>query len=130
MSRTVRRQVMRIDALISAGVLGALVAGCETGPASEGPPDTSLPTRQVASAEASLPGNDAAPSGDGPSDAGTTTADGGGTEASVLGIGISPPTLVPAFSPSIQDYYVRCKSGDNALTLTATDANGSQSTDL
>ncbi len=126
---------MRIDALISAGVLGALVAGCETGPAMEGAPDTSLPTREVATAEASLPGSDAAPSDDGPSDAGTATADGdgmdgGGTDASVLGIGISPPSLVPAFSPSIHDYYVRCKSGDNALTLTVTDANGTQSTDV
>lgn len=32
--------------------------------------------------------------------------------------------LVPAFSPSTQDYYVRCAAGTNALTVTASAASG------
>lgn len=119
---------MRIDALISAGVLVALVGGCETGPAGDSAPDTRVPTRDATAAGANVPGVEAGPSGDAPSDAGSAaTVETGGADASVLGLGISPLTLVPAFSPSIHDYYVRCASGENALTLTVTDANGSTS---
>jgi arylsulfotransferase ASST len=40
----------------------------------------------------------------------------------------SPPlTLVPAFSPEIHDYYVRCTAGTNALTISMTASPGSTS---
>jgi hypothetical protein len=32
-------------------------------------------------------------------------------------VGVSPLTLVPAFSPAIHDYYVRCMAGANSLTV-------------
>jgi Arylsulfotransferase (ASST) len=60
----------------------------------------------------------------------STAADAGDSDASVLGIEVRPLGLVPAFSPSIHDYYVRCASGHNALTLTVTDASGSHSTSV
>lgn len=44
--------------------------------------------------------------------------------ASLQNLSISPLTLVPAFSPSIHDYYVRCAAGPNALTVTMTAAEG------
>jgi hypothetical protein len=40
----------------------------------------------------------------------------------------SPPlTLVPAFSPDIHDYYVRCAAGTNALTVSMTASPGATS---
>lgn len=48
----------------------------------------------------------------------------------VVGIDLAPLTLVPSFSPSIHDYYVRCASGDNAVTLAVTDGNGTESSAL
>jgi hypothetical protein len=40
----------------------------------------------------------------------------------------SPPvTLVPPFSPSIHDYYVRCVAGTNALTVSMTSSPGATS---
>jgi len=136
---------MRLDALMSVGVLAALVLGCGSGAAGEsssgarrstGATDTNEPTSEAGAPDASALGIEADGSGDGASGADMTAADGaadGATDganadASVLGIVISPLALVPIFSPSIHDYYVRCASGHNALTLTVTDAFGSQST--
>ena len=128
--------MMRIDALISVGVFGALLAGCDADRSVDGASDAGVSVGQGPSTaldagggtDATVSGIDAGPAGDSASDATTATADGGGTDAVVLGISISPLSLVPSFSASIHDYYVRCASGDNALTLTVTDANGSTTT--
>ncbi len=50
------------------------------------------------------------------------------SDADVVAIGVSPLTLIPSFSPAIHDYYVRCNSGHNSVTVTVTDGSGSQST--
>ncbi len=71
---------------------------------------------------------DAGPAVEGAVDA--STAVDGGDGGAVVGIATSPLPLVPAFSPSITDYYVRCASGDNAVTLTVTDADGPHESDL
>jgi hypothetical protein len=44
----------------------------------------------------------------------------------VVSIAVSPLTLTPAFSTSIDDYYVRCASGGNAITVSVTDGTGMQ----
>ncbi len=46
----------------------------------------------------------------------------------VVGIALSPLALTPSFSAAIEDYYVRCATGANALTLTVTDEKGATST--
>lgn len=48
----------------------------------------------------------------------------------ITAIEISPLVLVPSFSPTIHDYYVRCVAGDNPLVLTVTDASGTTTRDL
>ena len=133
---------MRIDVLVSIGVLGAMVAGCDSGASGDsatgvrratGASDTRTP-RSDGATDASVPSLDAGAPGDGGSEADTAAADAntaatdGAPVARVLGIEVSPLTLTPSFSPSTQDYYVRCASGQNALTLTVTDALGTQST--
>ncbi len=40
----------------------------------------------------------------------------------VVSFTTAPLALTPSFSPSVQDYYVRCASGNNPLTLTVSDA--------
>jgi hypothetical protein len=40
---------------------------------------------------------------------------------------VSPLTLVPQFSPSIHDYYVRCAAGANALTVSMEASPGASS---
>ncbi len=47
--------------------------------------------------------------------------------ASALVDGSVPITLVPAFSPSIRDYYVRCSAGVNPVTVSMTASSGSTS---
>ncbi len=56
------------------------------------------------------------------------TADGG----SITALALSPLTLVPPFSPTTYDYYVRCPAGEKSVTLTTTDNLGvhSSSVDL
>jgi hypothetical protein len=66
---------------------------------------------------------------------GATVSDGGsspdgGSGGTVVGVTVSPLTLVPSFSASVTDYYVRCASGANAVTLTVTDATGTNSSAL
>lgn len=51
-------------------------------------------------------------------------------DGAVLAISMSPLALTPSFDPTIHDYYVRCSSETNALTLTVTDSSGSVSTPL
>lgn len=46
----------------------------------------------------------------------------------ITSIDLSPFTLIPAFSPTTYDYYVRCAEADNVATITVTDAHGLQST--
>jgi arylsulfotransferase ASST len=62
--------------------------------------------------------------------AGSTVLVGGSGGSSVLAVSLSPLVLTPSFDPTIHDYYVRCSSGTNALTLTVTDSTGSVSTPL
>ena len=74
--------------------------------------------------------------GDGGADASTESSkDGAGTPAlieltiaSPMGSGASRPVaLVPAFSPDIHDYYVRCPAATNALTVSMTASPGAES---
>jgi hypothetical protein len=61
-----------------------------------------------------------------PADAGTPSL----AELTVSGAstgGSSPITLVPAFSPTTYDYYVRCAAGSNALEVTMKAAPGFES---
>jgi hypothetical protein len=46
-------------------------------------------------------------------------------EGAVTSILVSPEALTPAFSSAIVDYYVRCSSGTNAITLAVGTATGS-----
>jgi hypothetical protein len=67
-----------------------------------------------------------APSNDGPSDAGPRDAS---LDAPYLtALRVAPLTLVPAFSPSVHDYSVRCAAGNNALAVSMTAAPGFEST--
>jgi hypothetical protein len=51
-------------------------------------------------------------------------------DAGILGIELSPLALVPSFSTAISDYYVRCASPSNALTVTVVDSSGTQTTPI
>jgi hypothetical protein len=53
-----------------------------------------------------------------------STGDDASSSASLQNLAIAPLTLVPAFSPDIHDYYVRCTAGSNPLTVTVTAAEG------
>lgn len=46
------------------------------------------------------------------------------TSGTIESISTSPLPLIPAFSESIDDYYVTCGSGSNALAVTVDDAAG------
>ncbi len=46
-------------------------------------------------------------------------------EGAITSIAVSNGALTPGFSPTIDDYYVRCSSGTNPVTLTLGTANGS-----
>jgi len=48
----------------------------------------------------------------------------------VTNVEVSPLALTPAFSSSIDDYYVRCAAGENALDVTVTDAAGPVTTSV
>jgi hypothetical protein len=49
------------------------------------------------------------------------------TDGAVLSLDGSPLTLTPAFSPTIDDYYVRCAEGSNTLTLALSTTTGPSS---
>jgi hypothetical protein len=51
-------------------------------------------------------------------------------EGAITSIVASPASLTPAFSSAIHDYYVRCASGSNAITLTLGTADGSSTAAL
>lgn len=55
---------------------------------------------------------------------GASGAGPGVADDEIISIAVSPLDLVPAFSSSITDYYVRCDAGANQLTLTTTSASG------
>ena len=68
---------------------------------------------------------DAATFGYTPTDGGTpldgrAPADGG----AITSFSLAPFTLVPPFSPTTFDYYIRCAAGENQATLTTTGAFG------
>jgi len=48
----------------------------------------------------------------------------------ITAFSLAPLTLVPPFSPTTFDYYVRCPAAQNPVTLTTTDALGSHSSSL
>ncbi len=56
----------------------------------------------------------------------TGSNDAGAPTVSITSVSISPQTLVPAFSTATFDYYIRCNDGENATTVTTTDASGEQ----
>lgn len=59
------------------------------------------------------------------SDAGPLVdAEAGGAASLATLITTSPLPLTPAFAPDIHDYYVRCAAGTNALSVSATAADG------
>src|SRR6185437_7717466 len=64
-------------------------------------------------------GPDAGPPDVGAGDVGT---------GDVLAIGLPPFALVPAFSPTTHDYYVRCAAGDNPATLVVDYTSGETQT--
>jgi hypothetical protein len=51
-------------------------------------------------------------------------------KGAITSILASPAPLTPDFSPTIYDYYVRCSSGMNAITLTVATASGSSTVAL
>ncbi len=51
-------------------------------------------------------------------------------EGAVTSVLVSPGPLTPAFSSTIDDYYVRCSSGTNAITLTLGTASGTSTVAL
>lgn len=51
-------------------------------------------------------------------------------DGTITQITTSPLELTPAFSPSIDDYYVRCVAGDNTLTVTVDAASTTTATYL
>jgi|CZKU01.1.fsa_nt_gi hypothetical protein len=53
--------------------------------------------------------------------------DAGGAVTSIV---VTPEPLTPAFSSTIDDYYVRCSPGTNAITLTVGTASGSSTVAL
>jgi hypothetical protein len=54
------------------------------------------------------------------------TPDAGG--APVTSINVWPLTLIPTFSPDVQDYYIRCAAGTNDVRVSVTDSSGSSTT--
>ncbi len=49
---------------------------------------------------------------------------GSGAAPALAALGISPLDLVPPFSPSVHDYYVRCPAGGGELDVTLKASNG------
>lgn len=50
--------------------------------------------------------------------------------ATLTALDLSPFTLIPSFSPTTYDYYVRCAAGENPATLTTTDSLGVQKSNV
>src|SRR5580698_7487750 len=126
---------MRPSPLLCSVALSILAGGCQSssdtssGDAS-GPPvgDAGSPSMPASDAGSDATATDAAtsdatvsdamvsdatPSDATPSDAdasipSTVTIAGSASDAGILGITVAPLALVPAFSPGITDYYVRC----------------------
>jgi Arylsulfotransferase (ASST) len=91
---------------------------CSQGPTSAGNKET------TADSGANSAASDAAIDGSQPdAEGGSTTYV--GEDGGVIGLEVAPLTLVPPFSPSIFDYYVRCAAGDNPVTITVRGDSGS-----
>ena len=109
---------------------------CSSSSSNETPDDAQAP-----GADASLDGSgevsDTGASDAGASDAGNDvgpSSNPGAPSLTALGVVPTVPTdasagltLVPPFSPSIHDYYVRCAAGTNALTVSMSASSGAQS---
>jgi hypothetical protein len=125
---------LRIGLLVAVAALGAGCDSSAAAPNARGMPGATVATDAAVAADAAaVTGDDDAAVVANPVDAGfppeatVVTVDAGDRDAAVVGIDVSPLTLVPSFSPSIHDYYVRCASGENTFTLTVTDTSGPQS---
>jgi hypothetical protein len=64
--------------------------------------------------------------GDGAGPSAAISLDMDADAGAILSLTTSPLALVPAFSPSTNDYYVRCTAGTNALTIDVGATGGSQ----
>jgi hypothetical protein len=107
-------------AIFDAACITMLGAACAC---SQGP--TSSNDKEATTDSGANPGvSDAGIDGSQPDTGASSTVDAGGSGV-VLGLEVAPLTLIPTFSPSISDYYVRCVAGDNPVTITVTDASGS-----
>lgn len=109
---------------------------CSSSSSNETPDDAQAP-----GADASLDGSgevsDTGASDAGASDAGNEvgpSSNPGAPSLTALGVVPTVPTdasagltLVPPFSPSTHDYYVRCAAGTNALTVSMSASSGAQS---
>jgi len=118
-----------------AACLAAIACSSQSGPVTDAgvdaAPDGTLRDasaetgRDSGSADGKTPndsGRDSGPSDGGPPYLTTLTV-----TATDAGDGAAPYTLVPAFSPSIFDYYVRCNAGVNDITVSMTASKGAVS---
>jgi hypothetical protein len=133
---------MRSTRILCSAAFAVFVGGCHSssdtggGDASEPPagdagsptPDATVSSTDAALSDAmssdGMAAVDAALDGSPPPT--LTIADPG--DAGILGITVAPLTLVPSFSPSITDYYVRCAASSNAISVSVTDSTGTQTT--
>jgi hypothetical protein len=136
---------MRSPRFLLACALAIPAVGCESTsdapgtPVSQSPSDSGLDSAAAqttvdatvldsgvssdATADAALPTGDASPPP-------TVTIASNAADAGIVGIQVAPLTLVPSFSPTVTDYYVRCAASSNAITVTVTDSSGTQTTSL
>jgi hypothetical protein len=118
-------------ALVS-GAVACSGGGPSSGMASDGGSDGAPPDVTVGDAGTV----DARDAGGGEADdaSADTGVDGGPPSLTTLGVSgepspdaSAPLALVPAFSPDVHDYYVRCAAGTNVLTISMTASAGAMS---
>jgi hypothetical protein len=103
---------------------GALACSSSSA-ASDGGPDGKTPTDGGSPKDASdsAPPKDATKDRTNPVDAGTPSL----VELGVTSTASPPLELIPAFSPTVYDYYVRCAAGANAFSVSMTASPGANS---
>jgi hypothetical protein len=122
------------------GSIAVLIA-CNGPPAPAAAGDAGTRSTSLAGETGSTPG-DAAVADAGANDAATAGSDSSpdaaarpadiqvAVEGAITSVLVSPGPLTPAFSSGIDDYYVRCSSGTNAITLTLGTASGTSTVAL